>query len=143
MDDYSPLVDKAFDRYERMQMMNKIGNFVQSRFLADPLDSEDRHLSIALKKRALGLPIDSDDYEDATNNEKSFYSQIMPSGVKHGMQSIPGPGFLSGNKSQPIEPFYKVANAGDELLPSMLKTSTKGATNAGTISRLGSLLLKF
>ena len=146
----NPLLDQEsintiFDRYEKMKLLEKLGGVVEDRYFRNPLDEEDKKLSILTKKKMLGLPIDSEDYEDATNTGESFYSQVAPSLAKHGIQAIPGPSFMSGAKHPPVEPIYQVASFVEDLLPSVRKSSTKIAKGsyygAGKLPRLASIFL--
>lgn len=138
-------INTIFDRYERMKLMEKIGSFAEDRYFKNPKDEEEQNLNISLKRKMLGLPIDSGDYEDATNEGRSFYSKVAPSLAKHGIQAIPGPSLLSGVKHPPIEPVYKVATFVDSLLPSVRKSSTKIAKDsfygAGKLPRIASYFL--
>lgn len=118
----SDTLNQAFDRYERMKMLEKLGSVAEDRYFRNPLDEEEQKLSILQKKKSLGLPMDSSDYEDATNNDKSFFSTIAPSLKKRGIQAIPGPSPFDGVKHDPV---FKVATFVDRLLPSVEKSSTK------------------
>lgn len=60
---------------------------------------EDRRLGIQLKRRALGLPMDTDDLEDANNGDRSFTTQMRDLAGMRTLQSIPSPGLLQGAES--------------------------------------------
>ncbi len=92
------------------------------------LRHQDLELSIVQRKRSLGLPVSSDEYNEAANEPQSFFSLMAPSMTKRALSSIPG----TVPKSQP---FFKVATAVEDLLPSIGKSSKYGASKYGSISR--------
>lgn len=62
----------------------------------EKLDREEKRLSIAHKRRALGLPWSGEDYELATNEGLSFTQKgAVAAFGKHIADRIPSPGFLA------------------------------------------------
>jgi hypothetical protein len=66
---------------------------------AEDLDLQDKRLSIALRRRALGLPMDSDDLDAANNSDSPFLTQMTTLGGLRTLQAIPGPNLLQGAES--------------------------------------------
>lgn len=124
------LLNLAFDRYQRMRMMDKIGNFALDRYTGDSqLDRQEKMLSILAKKRMLGIPDSSDEYEDSINGSSSLWSSIGPSLGNKALSKIPEPFSLT--------PHYKVAHSVADMLPSSLSNIAKAGSKYG--SRLGAL----
>ncbi len=62
----------------------------------EDLDLEDRRLGIQMKRRALGLPMDTEDLEDANNGDRPFMTQMRDLAGMRTLQAIPSPGLLEG-----------------------------------------------
>ncbi len=60
------------------------------------LDEESKRLDNAMKRRALGYPDTSDEYEDSTNNNSHLFLRTLGSGL----QQVPEPGFMKPNASE-------------------------------------------
>lgn len=101
------------------------------------LEDKERMLNIMAKQRSLGIPMETEDYEQAVNEDKPFYSQLMRSGSKRALQAIPSPSFLTGEKHTP---FFKIAESVASELPSFKKIPSKGAKYAGSIGRVASAI---
>ncbi len=89
------------------------------------LQRQDLELSIMQKKKGLGLPTSSEDYEDLTN-EGNFHQLLAMKLAKRGLNAIPDP----IPSVSPRQPFFKVATAVEDLLPSLGKSKNIGANNA-------------
>ena len=133
-------IDRLIHEYRKEQAMKGIAQYIMSRGDED-LDRTEKRLSIIEHKRRLGLPVSDDDYEEANNEGKSFFSRIAPSAGKEGLQAIPSPNFLKGKHEGP---FFKFAESPRASLPSMLFGKSLGAAKHGygkssVLSRLFSL----
>lgn len=62
----------------------------------DDLEDEDMRLNIMMKRRALGLPMDSDDLDRANNGDTPFLTQMTTLAGTRALQQIPSPGLLQG-----------------------------------------------
>jgi hypothetical protein len=117
------LVIGVLKRYEQAQLANKVSSSLLDRLTGrHAYDDENAQLDIALKRRALGLPEDSDDYEDAVNSELP----LVAAGFNGALQRIPEPGFLSP----------KMGNRGKTLLSTSIGIGEKYVGNPGVIGRL-------
>lgn len=65
----------------------------------EDLDLQDRRLSVMMRRRALGLPMDSDDLEAANNSDTPFMTQMTTLAGNRALQAIPSPGLLQGAES--------------------------------------------
>ncbi len=65
-------------------------------WLSGDVEEEGKRLDNAMKRRALGYPDSSDEYEDSTN----YGTPLTLAGLGGAMQRIPEPGFMKPN-SQP------------------------------------------
>lgn len=122
------LLNEAFDRYEKMKFLDRIGNLVLPRLTGDhDMDVESRKLDIMLKKRMLGMD-SSQEYEDSINgNGRSFWAQMAPSFAIRGLDAISEPSLI---------PKYKVAHSIADMLPSNVSNITKAGSKYGAgISR--------
>lgn len=90
------LINKALGSYYRTRFVENAGEQVLGRVFGGGrnLQDEDTKLSIAMKKRALGLPLDDDDYETASNDELPFKTSSVTLAGRKVEQLIPEPGFL-------------------------------------------------
>ncbi len=119
------LINLAFDRYEKMKLLDKLGNMALSRVSGEhDRDLELKKLDILTKKRMLGLPISSQDYEDAVNEDIPFYAKLAPGLSRRAFQQIPEPFSLA--------PHYKVAHSIADMLPSNVNTLTKAGSKYGS-----------
>ena len=96
-----------------MNGLKRFGQYEGMRALAvHALPDEDRdlrrteaRLDIRTKKRALGLPEDSDDLDESRNSNAPFWTVT----ARHALQRIPEAGFMSGKS--PLSPFLKTARS--------------------------------
>ena len=132
-------LDELLKHYYHYRLAQDVGDraldFVTNRS-KNKLDEKEKLLSIMQKQRELGLPMDSDDYEDATNNGKSFYSQIMNSTGKRVLQAIPGPRALDHTP----RPFFRIAEAVTDELPSVINKTKSGGKYGRYAARAASAL---
>lgn len=127
-------IDKLIYEYKKMKAIEAAEGFLMNR-TGRNLDETEKRLSIIERKRRLGLPVSDDDYEEATNEGKSFYSRVAPSAGKYGLQAIPNPKFLDPGGHGA---FFKVAHQAERKLPSMLFGLPIGAAKHGKpISGIG------
>ena len=129
----------AMYNYQKLKMMDIASDrglqYLQNRN-RNKMDEELAALSIIEKKRALGLPETSDDYERAVNDDKNFYSMLAPSIGKRGLQAIPGPTLL-GRKIQPaVKAADSVAITAGDLLPFLKAFQNFGGSTHGRVGRL-------
>jgi hypothetical protein len=100
------------------------------------LNRESRRLEVIQRKRALGMPVSTDDYERATNEDVPFHSRSLPIFGGHALQAIPEPGFMS-QKTLP----FRAPSSGETIkeIFNTTRSVQKGADHAhslGTIARL-------
>lgn len=104
-----PAAGAMMNQALRLYQREKLGEKAAGYFMPDEgqrLQREDQRLDIAVKRRALGLPQDSDDLEEAENERLPF--AVKAAG--YGLQKIPEPGFLRPKISPdtfPFRPFVK------------------------------------
>lgn len=95
----NPETDKLLDALERRYAAMKLTDRVTDSMFEsedEKLNREEKRLSIAEHKRALGLPYSDDDYENATNNGLSFTQKgAVAAFGKHLSDRIPAPGLLA------------------------------------------------
>lgn len=121
--DTDRLVSGVLKRYEQAQLVNRVGDSLLSRLTGQhALDQENEHLDIAMKRHALGLPQDSDDYEQSVNDDTPLYA----AGFKGALERIPEPGFLSP----------KMGNRGKTLLSTTIGLGERHVGSPGIIGRL-------
>lgn len=136
----SQLLETALRKYYKYKGAEYVGDAILNRFdgtaARQKLEDKERMLNIMAKQRALGLPMEDDDYERATNQDKPFYSQLMRTGTKRALQAIPSPGLLNEKHT----PFFKIAESVASELPSFRKIPSKGAKYAGSIGRAAAAL---
>lgn len=136
-----PKTDKILNslqmRYEAMQLSDQVADSLWESE-DEKLDREDKRLSIAQRKRALGLPWSDDDYEKATNDGLSFTQKgALAAFGKAAADRIPAPSFLKPSTARGLMetrfPNSTVAGPLDALLSdgSVLR---KGASNASRIA---------
>lgn len=128
--------DKLIDVYKKERLMSTVSDYLMNRTNRN-LDEEEKRLSIMEHKMRLGLPMSDDDYEEATNEGKSFFSRIAPSGAKSAMQAIPRPGFLDGKSSNS---FFKIARPAEVGIESMLFGLPMDSLGAAKNGKLKSIL---
>lgn len=93
MDDPHSDVERAIDRAAKYYTRGQAADMVRDYFSEDDdLEREDRRLSIEMKKRSLG--VNGKDYQDATNNDKSFLSHSMAVFGTKASRAIPDPQLL-------------------------------------------------
>jgi hypothetical protein len=126
-------IDKLIHEYRKEQAMKEVARYLMSRE-DNTLDRTEKRLSIIEHKRRLGLPVSDDDYEEATNEGKSFFSRIAPSAGKEGLQAIPRPGFMTGKSNGAI---FKFAESPRATIPSMLFGTPLGAAKHGKPTGIG------
>lgn len=143
MDNFGDALSQAMMNYHKLKMLDIVSDrglqYLQNR-KANELAEEERALSILEKKRRLGLPETSEDYERATNEGKSFYSMIAPSLGKRGLQAIPGPfsfGRKANHPSLMPKPSPSIAVSASDLIPSLkLLQNLGGLRHGGRIGRI-------
>jgi hypothetical protein len=143
MDNISEALKDAMLNYQKLKMLDIASDrglqYLQNRNSNKMLE-EERALSILEKKRRLGLPETSEDYERATNEGKSFYSMIAPSLGKRGIQAIPGPFSLGRKANHPSllsKPSPSIAVSASDLIPSLkLLQNLGGLRYGGRIGRI-------
>jgi hypothetical protein len=101
----------------------------------ETLNREDKRLGIAMKRRALGLPMTSDDYERAQNEGRPYATSMTTLAGRHVSQLIPEmtPGAAAGAKM----PWASSAPAMERGVINAL--TGIGGKYAGGIRRLGRL----
>ncbi len=122
------IADKLINAYYRSKALDTGMDYVTNHG-DNKLRHQDLELSILERKRALGLPISSDDYQEAANTRGGITDQLFPVALNRGLAAIPG---AIEPKHQP---FFKVAHSIEDLLPSIGKTTQYGAKANGSISR--------
>ena len=134
--DNSDLLDAALKKYQQTELLKGLEQAFEHRYMRDPLEIEERKLSILTKKRQLGLPVSDSDYEDATNENESFYSHIMPGLRRRAFQAIPEPNFL-GAKKPPVAPLFNIGKPAEDLV--MLGGIPLGSAknDVGILERIG------
>ena len=133
------LIESALRKYYKYKAYEFAGDKAIDKVLGNEdrdLGRKEKMLSIMQKQRELGLPMDSSDYEDATNGDKSFYSQIMNSTGKRVLQAIPGPRLLDPKP----QPFFRIAEAITDELPSMKQSKSIGGKYGRYAARAASAL---
>lgn len=129
----------AMYNYQRLKMMDIVSDralqFAQNRS-RNKMDEELAALSIIEKKRALGLPETSSDYERAVNDDKNFYSMLAPSLGKRGIQAIPGPTLLPRKAMPAVKTADSVAITAGDLLPFLKAIQNFGGSTHGRVGRL-------
>lgn len=135
------VLHEAMQNYQRMKLLDLASDrglqFLQGR-KASKLEEEERALSILEKKRHLGLPETSEDYERATNEGKSFYSMLAPSLGRRGIQAIPGPDPLNRVPHVTPKTAESIAISASDLLPFLKAIPNFGGRYGGGIGRLAS-----
>lgn len=93
--DMERVVDRIARRYGQRKAIDTAFDAVLGDDEKDDLAIESQKLDILMKKKALGLPHDSEDYEDASNEEIPFKAKgLMAAFGVRGSQMIPDPSFL-------------------------------------------------
>jgi hypothetical protein len=140
------LIDRALSSYYKWKIADKVVDAGVNHFSGgntrDRLDETEKRLSIRLKKKQLGLPMDDDDYELATNEGLSFTQKgAVAAFGKRAAESIPRPDFLKpptghGLMGSAIPKTTSYAGAGDYLLSSCMRASgAKYGRAAGIVRR--------
>lgn len=133
-------MESLLKQYMKYKLMGDVGEGVLKKVtgIGGDLDQGLKHtelqLAIMEKKRRLGLPVSGDDYQDASNNDQSFYSRMKPTLAAHALQAIPGPSTM---QHVPQIPFFKVAHAIEDAIPLSAK---QGGSFYGKLARAGSFL---
>jgi hypothetical protein len=84
----------SYHKYKFMEFVTDKGlDHFQNRSRRRQEDQE-RALNILARKRQLGIPDSSKDYEELTNHGPSIVDRLMPSMQKRAFDAIPGPSFL-------------------------------------------------
>jgi hypothetical protein len=81
------------------------------------LDHENKQLDAYIKRKSLGLPMDSQDLEDAMNDDMSFRSKgVLAAFGRKASQMIPDPSFLKPKLSGNLPPtFFKIGTKVGEM----------------------------
>lgn len=120
-------IDRALATYYKWKMADRVLDAGIDRFTGkDDLDELDKRLSIATKRKALGLPFDDDDYELATNEGLSFTQKGAVGALgKAVADRMPYPDFLSPPKGRGLmeTSFPKTATGVASLLSSGVSTA--------------------
>lgn len=82
--------------YWRGRMLHKLTDRMLPDDETEDLDKQDRLLSIAMKKRSLGLPMTSDAYELAANDERPYRTTMTTLAGRAVSQLIPEGTLLQG-----------------------------------------------
>lgn len=88
------LLDAVSRRYYQHQAVESATDHALDFFADDSddeLDRESRILDVQLKRKQLGLPLDSDQLERAINRGTPFYSNMMQATGQEALQRIPEP----------------------------------------------------
>lgn len=131
MSDFTPgnvsdILDKLLNKYMLEQSMANFGARAMNNYLPDKhtrLEEERDVLDIALRKRALGLPMTSDDLDEAVNSDRPFISPSTILSGKLALQAIPKP------LSTPKRPMFKIAELVENELPSAVKQASQGGVS--------------
>lgn len=75
--------------YWRGRMLHKLTDRMLPDDEEEALEKQDRRLSIALRRRALGLPMTSDDYEEAQNENRPYRTTMTTLAGREVSQLIP------------------------------------------------------
>jgi hypothetical protein len=112
--EFSQALRDSFANYQKLKMLDILSDrglqYLQGRN-SNRLLEEERTLNIMARKRQLGLPNTTSEYERLTNDGPSFVDRLMPSMQKRALEAIPGPSFLP-RKPETIAHFLS------DLLPS-------------------------
>lgn len=139
--DNERLMDRAFKTYYRGKLATDALGWISGKSDGQKLDEADKRLSIRLKKKQLGLPMSTDDYEVAENDGKTFSNTHKAIFAKHVGEGISPPAFLSAPRARGLlEASFPKTTAGpiDALLSSGMRISgaSHGSRDLGTIARL-------
>ncbi len=77
---------KAMEGYK---LMGRATDYALPNTEMEDLDLQDRRLSVMQRRRALGLPMDSDDLEEANNTGSSFLTRMRDLAGFRTVQAIP------------------------------------------------------
>ncbi len=140
-------IDSLMRKYLRYKFMGDLGEAALGKVTHDPtedkLRQQDEMLSIAMKKKALGMAYDSEDLDDALNERKP----LVPAGLERqgliaalGSISKISPA-SSQSQRQASEIFGKLPS--NNLIQLGIKPLAKEAKNAYPIRRAASILSIF
>lgn len=144
--EYDP--DQMVRSYFKYRALEKAGDSVWDKLFGEAdLTHEKDELDIMLRKRQLGLPYDTKDFDEATNDDKDFVSRATALSGRQYLQGIPGetaekPVFKFARlvtDSPTKTPTFKVAELLADALPSVGNASKSGSTY-GRIFGLGKRL---
>jgi hypothetical protein len=130
--DQAKLADSVMRSYFRYRTADRAIDTIGGAFwegAGEKRTRQNQELDIRLKRKQLGLPMDDEDYEDATNDD--FPMRTFSRGAlaaKHATQMIPEPAFLK----QPA--FFKYAHA----VPSRSEFSAPFAPLISALGAFGS-----
>lgn len=128
-DPQQQLINKGLGTFYRAKFAHDIADRAINRFFPtqrEELQDEDMRLSIAQRKRAMGIPLDDEDYQYAVNNEIPFKTMAPTLFGPEVEQLIPSPGFLKNTA--------RVARPNRSILRTVFQASS-GATNDGSTLR--------
>ncbi|HBR25989.1 MAG TPA: hypothetical protein DD732_02945 [Rhizobiales bacterium] len=128
--------------YMRAKLVEDAGEGIFSHYAhreSDQLDLADKRLSIRLKKKQLGVPMSTDDYEEAENKGISFPNQAANILSHSEHARIPTPGFLSASSGRGLmeTSFPKPQSATEALLGRGMRTGASNASrDLGLVARI-------
>lgn len=96
--DTTHLADSVMRRYFQYRTADRAMDLVGSLYenSQEKRRRQNEELDLKLKRHALGLPMDDQEYEDATNEDFPMHTWSMGAlASKHAAQAIPEPGFLT------------------------------------------------
>lgn len=114
------MMNQALRLYQREKLGERAASYLMPNEDQD-LDREAKRLDIAMKRRSLGLPQDSQDLEDSENDRTPFIVKALG----QGLQKIPDPGFLRPKMGADIFPFRPFAKGIEDVssrIPGFLRS---------------------
>lgn len=150
-DDETHTAESLMGTYYKWMLANKVADFgigaVSGRNEDERLARKDKILEIAQRKRALGLPYDDADYEEATNNDRPFRtSGAVPAFGKRLSNLVPEPNFLQPkNRLESVLPYAfpvpgaNIEASGLESMAAKLKYKLSNEGNYAAFRRVAGL----
>lgn len=81
--------------YQRHRALEEVADYLYDDE-DELLHRENARLDLAMKRRMLGLPMDSDDLDAANNSDTPFITQMTTLAGARALQAIPSPNLLQG-----------------------------------------------
>lgn len=148
-DDATDPYSKAIGTYFKKKTLHDIGeNLADGLFESgeEKLQRQNAELDIKMKRRALGLPMSDEDYEDATNENRPFHTAgVVAAFGRHASPYVPEPGFLQPSRlfdegvKMRISTGGVLGKTGSGWISSMADTNLLGK-RVKNVSKLGSAI---